>query len=70
MNYLKSSLSEDEAVAARTGAGLGAATGASDRAGVETRDTAGAGVEVLMPLIGTGPGAALANLSLPIEGGF
>ena len=70
MNCLKSSLSEDGAVAARVGAELEAATGASSGAGVGTCDTAGAGAEVLLPFVEVDPGAALASSSLPIRGGF
>ena len=71
MNCLKSSLSKDGAVAARAGAELGAATGASGGGvGVGTRDAAGAGVEVSLPLVGAGPGVAPASSSLPVGGGF
>ena len=70
MNCLKSSLSEDRAVAAKAGDKLGVAIGASGGVGVGTRKTAGAGVEVSLPLVGAGPGATPANSSLPVEGGF
>ena len=71
MNCLKSLLSEDGAVAARVRAELGAATEVSGGGvGVETRDAAGAGVEVLLPLLGAGPGAAPASSSSPVGGRF
>ena len=71
MNCLKSSLSEDGAVAARARAELGAAIGASGGGvGVGIRDAAGAGVEVLLPLVQAGPEAAPASSSSPVGGGF
>ena len=57
-------------MAARIGAGLGAAAEAFGGARVGTRDTARAGVEVLLPLVRAGLGAAPASSSLPIGGGF
>ena len=73
MNYFKSSLSEDREIARatrRTEADLDATIRAIGGAKVETRDTAGARVEVLLPLVGASFGAALASSSLPIGGGF
>ena len=70
MNCLKSLLSGDGAVTTKAGAELGTAIGASGGMRVGTRDVAGAGVEVLLPLVGSSLGAAPASSSLPVGGGF
>ena len=57
-------------MAAKAGAELGAATGVSNGVGVGTRDATGAKVEVLLPSVRAGPGAAPVSSSLPVGGGF
>ena len=70
MNCLKSLLSKNGAMIAKTEAGLEATTGATGGAGVRIRDIAGAKMEVLLPLVGAGSRAFAASLSLPIGKGF